>query len=104
MILCIVANWFQTFASLRYSPYMTLDISIFIFSLSAYSLFDCFSRYSPQTRHRLIGCILAFWLSIEIILCINFPWISPYDQPEAKVQNIQNDLDPNINYKKNELN
>jgi len=96
ILLCIAANWFQTFVSRRYLPYMSMDIAIFIFTFSAFYLNEIIGNSFIKHKQKILTFIILFWFIIEVFSFIHFPWVHPFDQPSATIKNIYKDLAPDV--------
>ena len=75
-VILLFFTWFQGFFANRDRAYMTSDLSIFIFGLSA--LF--FAKYSQNLKIKKSFLFLGsfIWLLYNLLVLINLPYVHPY--------------------------
>ncbi|MBX4199198.1 glycosyltransferase family 39 protein [Candidatus Parcubacteria bacterium] len=71
------ANWLQFLAAKSLAPYLTSDLAIFIFPLSAYLIYAFIER---RNLKRFIPVFAGLYLLVGLISIIHFPWVHPFNQ------------------------
>jgi hypothetical protein len=77
----IFYTYFQSFAAMRFNYYMVYDISIIVFSFSAYFIYQIIEKFKNENIKKYsIPLIMALWFIINISQFISLPWVHPYNQ------------------------
>lgn len=85
LVLCILLTWIQFFAA-RKTPVgiMASDFALFIFAGASIMLLPLLERY--KKRQLILLSLGGLWFFLQVLSLVNFPWVSPYDQPERQVE------------------
>ena len=93
ILIFIFCTFFQIFSAQRFTEYMVYDISVIIYTFSAYGIYKIINKFKNNNiRQFSISFIMILYLSLNVAKFVHLPWVHPYDQVSKKAKVLNSKL------------